>query len=80
MRIGRAIKEGSHALKMAKVRAVTLGKKRALEQAKEDAEANGANDGAGLVQGLYAESQTALYVSDPIVNVSFSWESDASHI
>ena len=68
MRIGRSVKEGNQPLKMVKVRAVTLQKKRAVEMAIADA-GEGA-DADSVQQGLYAEWQTSLYIAGPIVDVS----------
>ena len=55
---------------MGKVRANTLNKKRAVEMAATDPVASGDTGGdSGMVQGLYAEWQTELYVPDPVVEV-----------
>lgn len=67
MRLGRVVMEGEQPLKMAKVRAVTIGRKRAMGLG-EDLSATGQDDEA--VQGLYAENQTQLYIPPPVVNVS----------
>lgn len=74
MRTGRTVAEGQQPLKLARVRAVTVHKKRALEMALAEAEAAG-QEGGDVTQGLYAEWQTVLYVADPVVDVSFSFES-----
>lgn len=63
MRSGRKVREGCQALKMVKQRAVTVHRRRAMEMAQQD--------GEQALQGLYSESQTELFVPDPVVNVSF---------
>ncbi len=45
---------------MIKQRAVTVNRKRALEMARAE--------GEELLQGLYAEEQTEVYVPDPVIN------------
>lgn len=63
MRSGRVVKEGEQPLKTAKVRPVTINRKRALEVA------DTAVSTSGVTQGLYAEFQTELYIPPPVVNV-----------
>lgn len=66
MRTGRIVAEGEQAMKWVKVRAVTLGRRRAIGIAGED----NLVEGEGAMQGLYAESQTELYRPPPVTNVS----------
>jgi hypothetical protein len=57
-------------MKMGKVRASTIGKLRALGVDRSVGEEGGGSNGNGnATQGLYAESQTELYVPAPIENV-----------
>ncbi|THH11143.1 hypothetical protein EW145_g849 [Phellinidium pouzarii] len=60
MRIGRRVKEGAQAMKLVKQRAVTIHRRRAMEQAQQD--------GDEMLQGLYSEAQTELYVPEPVVD------------
>lgn len=62
MRIGRKVKEGCQAMKWVKQRAVTIYKRRAMELAQQE--------GDEMMQGLYSEAQTELYIPDPIIDVS----------
>lgn len=83
MRSGRKIREGCQAMKWVKQRASTVNRRReiemTLEREREERERAGqSNSGVGeeeVLQGLYAESQTELYVPQPITNVScmFLW-------
>ncbi len=64
-------------MKWVKQRAVTVNKQRAVEMALADREEHiGGTQGDGfssekdIMQGLYAQNQTELYVPDPIVDVS----------
>lgn len=57
-------------MKMGKVRAATLNKKRAVEMAAIENERSGERGGEGVMQGLYAEWQTEPFVPDPVVDVS----------
>ncbi|KAH8114490.1 Rad4-domain-containing protein [Phellopilus nigrolimitatus] len=61
MRMGRRVKEGAQAMKLVKQRAVTIHRRRAMELAQQD--------GDEMLQGLYSEAQTELYVPEPIVDV-----------
>lgn len=78
MRQGRKVREGCQPMKWVKQRAVTVNKKRAIEiaLAERQERAGTTEQGEGfssekdIMQGLYAMSQTELYVPDPIVNVS----------
>jgi xeroderma pigmentosum group C-complementing protein len=70
MRTGRIVAEGEQAMKLVKVRAVTLGRRRAIGIAGEDAQVVNAEGGEGAMQGMYAESQTVLYRPPPVTNVS----------
>lgn len=69
---GRVIREGSQPLKMGKIRAATLNKKRAIEMAVIENERGGGEEGGGegVMQGLYAEWQTEPFVPEPVVDVS----------
>ncbi|KAL5520128.1 hypothetical protein ACEPAG_1788 [Sanghuangporus baumii] len=62
MRVGRRVKEGAQALKWVKQRAVTVHRRRAMELAQQE--------GDEMLQGLYSEAQTELFVPDPVVNAS----------
>lgn len=63
MRVGRRIKIRQEPLKWIKQRAVTIQNRRAQELAN----AEGLEP---VMQGLYAEYQTELYIPPPIENVS----------
>ncbi|MCJ1452129.1 hypothetical protein MMC28_002471 [Mycoblastus sanguinarius] len=58
---GRAVKPGEHPMKMVPVRAVTLTRKREVEEAERDT-------GEKLKQGLYAWHQTDWIIPPPIEN------------
>ena len=83
MRQGRNVREGCQPMKWVKQRAVTVNKKRAIEMAlagQKDLQVAGEGGGTGsekdVMQGLYAVSQTELYVPIPVLDVSteiFSW-------
>lgn len=67
---GRTIRPGAQPLKMGKVRASTLNKKRAVEMATANYAASRDTGGdPAVMQGLYAEWQTEPYVPDPVVEV-----------
>jgi len=71
---GRKIRMGEPPLKMARVRAGTVNKQREIElvkQAVSDNRQGGGGDDGVMMQGLYARSQTEVYVPDPIIDVSF---------
>jgi xeroderma pigmentosum group C-complementing protein len=68
---GRMIRPGAQPLKMGKVRANTLNKRRAVEMATADTSAGTGEDSA-MIQGLYAEWQTEPYVPDPVVQARSS--------
>ena len=77
MRQGRRVREGCQPMKWVKQRAVTVNKRRAVEMALAEREEHAGDDqGEGfssekdIMQGLYAQSQTELYVPDPIIDVS----------
>ncbi|CDZ97394.1 Nucleotide excision repair complex XPC-HR23B, subunit XPC/DPB11 [Phaffia rhodozyma] len=61
MRFGRAVKENEIPMKWVKTRAVTITRRREAEAFKEES-------GEEMRQPLYAESQTAIWTADPIVN------------
>lgn len=77
MRSGRKIREGCQPMKWVKQRASTVSRRReiemTLERGREERERVGEpSSGIGeeeVLQGLYAESQTELYIPDPIVDV-----------
>jgi xeroderma pigmentosum group C-complementing protein len=74
MRQGYKIKEAAQPMKMIKLRAVTINKRRAVEMAlAEQSGDNGEGNEGGLMQGLYAKNQTELYIPPPVVDVSFSF-------
>ncbi|MCJ1386110.1 hypothetical protein MMC17_009235 [Xylographa soralifera] len=58
---GRQVKKGEHPMKMVPVRAVTLIRKREIEEAERDG-------GEKLKQGLYAMDQTEWIIPPPIQN------------
>ena len=66
---------GELPLKMGKARAGTVTKLREIEMVREEVRMKGeGEDGDGekdVMQGLYARSQTEVYVSDPVIDVSF---------
>ncbi|KIP08959.1 hypothetical protein PHLGIDRAFT_68410, partial [Phlebiopsis gigantea 11061_1 CR5-6] len=76
MRQGRRVREGCQPMKWVKLNAVTVNKKRAVEMAMaghpavagEDAAEGGFSSEKDVMQGLYAERQTELYVPDPVVD------------
>ncbi|KAF7980649.1 hypothetical protein HWV62_37466 [Athelia sp. TMB] len=76
MRSGRKIREGCQPMKWVKQRASTVNRRReiemTLEREREEKERAGQpSSGVGeeeVLQGLYAESQTELYVPEPIVD------------
>jgi xeroderma pigmentosum group C-complementing protein len=63
MRSGRKVKDRQEPMKWVKQRAVTLNKRRQQEMARLEA-------GEDIMQGLYAESQTEVFIPPPIVDVS----------
>ncbi|KIJ26683.1 hypothetical protein M422DRAFT_191935, partial [Sphaerobolus stellatus SS14] len=67
MRSGRVVKEGEQALKMVKVRATTISKKRAIGMAGETASGTVEGDSEAM-QGMYTFNQTELYRPPPVVN------------
>ncbi|EAU86269.2 DNA repair protein rhp42 [Coprinopsis cinerea okayama7 len=71
---GRMIKAGCQPLKTVKARPGTLNRQRELEVLKDELrDAGFSGDASGeVMQGLYARSQTELYVPDPIVDAY--WE------
>lgn len=73
MRVGRKIKEGCQAMKMVKQRAVTIHRRRVIEMAQQG--------GEEILQGLYSEAQTELYIPEPVIDVCnrilLSWASNS---
>ncbi|KAJ4360396.1 uncharacterized protein N0V89_000958 [Didymosphaeria variabile] len=58
---GRAVKEGEQPLKFVNMRAVTVQRKREIEERERE-------EGQKMKQGLYSEAQTDWIVPDPIVD------------
>ena len=58
---GRAVKAGEHPMKKVPVRAVTMNRKREVEEAERDG-------GEKLMQGMYARDQTDWIIPPPIEN------------
>ena len=58
---GRAVKTGEHPMKKVPVRAVTMNRKREVEEAERDG-------GQKLMQGMYAKDQTDWIIPPPIEN------------
>ena len=76
MRQGRKVREGCQPMKWVKQNAVTVNRRRALEMALAERDhlpvagaGEGPPGGQDVMQGLYAESQTELYIPDPVVDV-----------
>ncbi|THH10815.1 hypothetical protein EW146_g8256 [Bondarzewia mesenterica] len=67
MRRGRSIRAGEQPIKLVKQRAVTIGRKREMEVLKE-AGAGADGEGSDIMQGLYAERQTELYMPPPVID------------
>lgn len=65
MRSGRVVRAGEQPLKYVKQRAATLNRRRELEFR---AGAEGANGSGEVMQGLYAEMQTEIYVPPPVID------------
>ncbi|CCM04912.1 uncharacterized protein FIBRA_07109 [Fibroporia radiculosa] len=75
MRQGRTVREGAQPMKWVKQRAMTVNKQRAIEMALAEGKSREDQPGSegfasqdGVMQGMYAESQTVLYTPDPVVN------------
>ncbi len=67
---GKVVKEGEQPMKMVKVRAVTVNRKREVEMAaREMADRGGASGSDAVQQGLYAEWQTKVYEPPPVIDV-----------
>lgn len=66
---GRTVKSGCQPLKMAKLRASTVGKRREVEVLREAGPGSG-DPGSDVMQGLYARLQTEPFVPNPVVDVS----------
>ena len=70
---GRVIKAGCQPLKSVKARAATVNKLRELEVRKDELmDAGYSAESVEVTQGLYARSQTEVYVPPPVVDVSAS--------
>ncbi|KAF7299787.1 hypothetical protein HMN09_00984700 [Mycena chlorophos] len=65
---GRSIREGEQPLKLVKARATTLGRMREVAVLKDGLRTAGEDDQGEVMTGLYAFSQTELYVPDPVVD------------
>ncbi|KAH9992061.1 hypothetical protein BJV77DRAFT_1060568 [Russula vinacea] len=65
MRHGRVVRAGEQPLKYVKQRAATLNRRRELEMRSE---AEGANGGGAVMQGLYSEGQTEAYIPPPVID------------
>ncbi|KAI6044876.1 hypothetical protein EDC04DRAFT_3137624 [Pisolithus marmoratus] len=69
MRQGRTVRPGCQPMKMVKQRAATISRQREMELAIERAKSEGHSTTDGeVMQGLYAFSQTELYMPEPIKN------------
>ena len=76
MRQGRKVREGCQPMKWVKQNAVTVNRRRAVEMALAErdrlpvaGEGEGFSSEKDVMQGLYAQSQTELYIPDPVVDV-----------
>ena len=63
IRQGRRVREGEQAMKWVKQRSVTIHRRRAMELAQQE--------GDEMLQGLYSEAQTEIYVPEPVFDVNF---------
>lgn len=77
MRSGRVVRAGEQPLKYVKQRAATLNRRRELEIR---ANTEGANGSGEVMQGLYAELQTEIYVPLPVIDVRFFYLSKRSFL
>ncbi|KAI6006450.1 Rad4 beta-hairpin domain 3-domain-containing protein [Pisolithus marmoratus] len=68
MRQGRTIRPGCQPMKMVKQRAVTISRQREMELTIKCAKSGGHSTDGEVMQGLYAFSQTELYMPEPIKN------------
>ena len=66
MRSGRVVSAGEQPLKYVKQRAATLNRRRELEIR---AGMEGSNGSSDVMQGLYAERQTEIYIPPPVIDV-----------
>ena len=67
---GRTVKAGEQPMKFVKLHANTVARLREIELAKDELRVAGADSAGDLMQGLYARSQTELFVPPPVVDVS----------
>lgn len=78
---GRVVREGEQPTKMVKVRPNTINKMRELEVLKDDLKVAGRDSpseegppssvvAGEVMQGLYAFSQTEIFIPDPVIDVS----------
>ncbi|KAF7298687.1 hypothetical protein MIND_00815900 [Mycena indigotica] len=65
---GRRIREGEQPLKLVKARTATLGRQREIAVLKDGLRTAGEEEQGEVMTGLYAFSQTELYVPDPVVD------------
>ncbi|KAI0042401.1 Rad4-domain-containing protein [Auriscalpium vulgare] len=68
MRRGRTLRAGEQPMKWVKQRASTIGRKRELEVLREAGATSGNGEGGDVMQGLYAERQTELYIPPPVID------------
>lgn len=68
---GREVKNGEQPMKMVKIRASTVRRKREVEVAMMEMadRGGGSSDENGVMQGLYAEWQTKFYEPPPVIDV-----------
>ncbi|KAL1745796.1 hypothetical protein HDZ31DRAFT_81675 [Schizophyllum fasciatum] len=65
---GRAVRPGEQPMKFVKLHASTVARLREIELAKDELKVAGAGPAGDLMQGLYARSQTELFVPPPVVD------------
>ncbi|KAL1705454.1 hypothetical protein EV121DRAFT_279590 [Schizophyllum commune] len=65
---GRTVKAGEQPMKFVKLHANTVARLREIELAKDELRVAGADSAGDLMQGLYARSQTELFVPPPVVD------------
>ncbi|KAL1692551.1 hypothetical protein GGG16DRAFT_124024 [Schizophyllum commune] len=65
---GRTVKAGEQPMKFVKLHANTVARLREIELAKDELRVAGADSVGDLMQGLYARSQTELFVPPPVVD------------
>ncbi|KAL1760246.1 hypothetical protein FB107DRAFT_287083 [Schizophyllum commune] len=65
---GRTVKAGEQPMKFVKLHANTVARLREIELAKDELRVAGADSAGDLMQGLYARSQTEMFVPPPVVD------------